>query len=133
MSQENVELVRRGHEEFVKTRALVADTAAPAFVWDMTHFHGWPEQEMYEGVQGAERFLHDWISAWDDWDIEIEALHDAGDRVVAVMHQRGRSKSTGVVVDMSFAQAWTFVDGKRTRMDMYSHVGEALKAVGLEE
>lgn len=133
MSRESLEVVRRGYEEFARSGAFVADLAAPEFAWDMTHFHGWPEQQVYEGVHGAERFLSDWLSAWDDWELRMEELHDAGERIVAVVHQRGRSKSSGIVIDMSFAQVWTVVGGKQTRMEMYSDVGEALKAVGLEE
>ena len=114
-------------------RSFFDEIATPDFIWDMSHFHGWPEQQVYEGVQGAERFLRDWLSAWDDWDLQAEELLDGGDKVVAVVHQRGRSKSSGIVADMSLAQVWTFVDGKQTRMEMYSDVGEALKAVGLVE
>jgi hypothetical protein len=33
---------------------------------------------------------------------------------------------------MSFAMVWTLRDGKRTRMEMYSDIPEALKAVGLQ-
>jgi ketosteroid isomerase-like protein len=107
--------------------------AAADFVWDMTHFQGWPEQQIYEGAEGADRFLRDWISAWEDWDLHVQELHDAGDRVVAVVHQRGRSRSTGIVADMWLAMVWTFVNGEQTQMEMYSDAGEALKAVGLEE
>jgi hypothetical protein len=34
---------------------------------------------------------------------------------------------------MSFAMLWTLRDGKQTRMEMHSDVGEAPKAVGLEK
>jgi ketosteroid isomerase-like protein len=62
------------------------------------------------------------------------ALHDAGgDKVVGVLRQRGRSKTTGVPVDMLYAQVFTIRDGKQTRMEMYSDPDEALKAVGLAE
>jgi ketosteroid isomerase-like protein len=86
----------------------------------------------YHGVDGAESFLREWLSAWDEWDLRTEELLDAGEKVLAVVHQYGRSKSTGLVVDMSFAQVWTVLDGKQTRMEMYSDVDEALKAGGLE-
>jgi hypothetical protein len=90
MSQENVEIVREGYERFVATGELVADLATDDFVWDMSHFHGWPEQQLYEGVDGAQAFLSAWMGAWEDWELELEALHDAGDNVLALMHQRGR-------------------------------------------
>jgi ketosteroid isomerase-like protein len=132
VSQQNVEIVRSGYEQFRMRKTFVSELAAPEFAWDMSHFHGWPEQQVYEGVQGAERFLEEWVSAWDDWDLQVEELHDAGDKVVAIHHQHGRSRSTGIRADMSFAMVWTLRGGKQTRMEMYSDVGEALEAVGLK-
>jgi ketosteroid isomerase-like protein len=132
MSQENVEIVRRSYEQFVATGRFVRELASPDFVWDMSNFHGWPEQQAYEGIAGAEAFLRDWAAAWDDWEVELAAVHDAGHRVVGLMRQRGRSKSAGMPVDMSFAQVWTVRDGKQTRMEMFSDRDEALKAVGLD-
>jgi ketosteroid isomerase-like protein len=63
----------------------------------------------------------------------VEALHDGGDRVVALMHQHGRSKTAGMPVEMSFAMVWTLRDGREARMDMYSDPDEALEANGLEK
>jgi ketosteroid isomerase-like protein len=133
MSQENVEIVRRGYEQFASTGRFVIEIAAPDFVWDMSHFHGWPEQKVYEGSEGAQAFLRGWTGAWDDWQLDVEALHDAGEKIVAVLHQRGRSKAAGLPVDMTFAQVWTLRAGKQTRMDMYSDPDEALNAFGLAE
>jgi ketosteroid isomerase-like protein len=131
MSQENVEMVRRGYERFAATGEFVEDIVSPEFVWDMSNFHGWPEQQTYEGVEGARSFLEEWVSAWDDWELEVDSLHDAGDKVVSFVRQRGRSKAAGMPVEMSFAQVWTLRDGKQTRMDMYSDREEALEAAGL--
>ena len=133
MSQENVEVVRSRHERFVATRQFDADGVGPDFVWDMSNFRGWPERQIYEGVEGAAAFLSEWIAVWDQWELEAEAIHDAGDKVVAIMRQRGRSKAAGTPVDMRFANVWTFDEGEPTRMEMFSDPDEALKAVGLEE
>ena len=131
MSQENVALVREGYRRFLATREFVGDLSTDDFVWDMSNFHGWPEQQTYEGVDGAREFMSTWLDAWDDWDLEIEALHDAGDKVVAIVRQSGRSKAAGMPVEMSFAQVFTIRDGKQSRMEMYSDRDEALAAVGL--
>ena len=80
-----------------------------------------------------EDFFAEWGSAWDGWEVEIEALHDLGDQVLAIVRQRGTSKLNGVLVEMPLAQLWSFRGGKESRMDMYSDPHEALKAVGLEE
>ena len=133
MSQENVEIVRGAYERFSTTGQFDAQIATSDFVWDMSNFDGWPEQQVYEGVAGAETFLSSWTSVWDEWELELEGLRDAGDKVVALLRQRGRSRAAGMLVDMSFAQVWTLRDGKEARMEMYSDPSEALKAVGLEE
>jgi ketosteroid isomerase-like protein len=133
MSQENVEIVRRRYEHLAATGDFLTETTALDFVWDMSKFRGWPEQQTYEGVEGARVFLRNWLEAWDDWELELEALHDAGDRVVAIVRQRGRSKTSGLPVDMAFGQVWTIRDGEFARMEMYADPVEALEAVGLSE
>ena len=97
----------------------------------MSKFGGWPEQQLYEGVEGAAEFLRVWLEAWDDWAVELVSLHDAGDEVVAVVRQHARSKTTGLAVEMNFAQVWTVRDGMQTRMVMYGDPAEALAAAGL--
>jgi len=133
MSQENVDIVRRGFEHFRVTGGPLPEILAPDFVWDMSTFRDWPEQRTYEGADGTRQFLEDWTSAFDDWRITVEALHDAGEQVVAVCRQSGRAKATGMPVNMRLAQVFTLRDGLQTRMEMYADVAEALKAVGLAE
>jgi ketosteroid isomerase-like protein len=131
MSQANVEVIRRGYEHFRACGEMDEEITAHDFVWDMSTFRGWPEQPTYEGVEGARAFLRDWTEAWDDWKLELVELHDAGERVVAVMRQQGRAKATGLNVDMTFAQVWTVRDGMQARMEMYADPVEAFEATGL--
>ncbi len=131
MTVRDVEVIRRGYEHFSATGTFPAHQMLPDFVWDMSKFRGWPEQQIYEGIDGAQTFLRDWLEAWDDWAVELDALHDAGDKVVAVVRQYGRSKATGLAVDMTFAQVWTVTDGMQARMEMYADPAEALAATGL--
>jgi ketosteroid isomerase-like protein len=131
MSQEKVEIVRRGYEYFREAGDFREEVPGRDFVWDMSTFRGWPEQQTYQGLEGARTFIRDWVDAWDDWELEVESLHDAGDKVAAIMHQRGRSKTTGLPVDMYFGQLWTIRDGKQIRMQMYASPEETLEAAGL--
>jgi ketosteroid isomerase-like protein len=128
----NVELVRDALEHFLATGEFAEQFAAEDFVWDMSTFRDWPEQQTYEGSDGARSFLRDWVDAWEDWELEVESLHDAGEKVVAVMRQRGRSKTSGMSVEMSFAHVFSLRDGLQTRMQMYSDPAEAFAAVGLQ-
>ncbi len=132
MSAENVEVVRRAYAAFVETGDVSEETIGPGFVWDMSTFGNWPERQTYEGIEGARQFLADWTGTWEDWRLELKELLDAGDnQVVAIVHQSGRSKATGLEVDMDFAQVWTVEDGKETYMRMYADPDEALRAFGL--
>ena len=133
MSEENLDIIRRGYEHFTATGELREEIVSADFVWDMSTFGDWPEQQAYEGIEGARQFLDDWVGAWEDWELEVEELHDAGDSVVAILRQRGRAKATGLPVDMHFAQLWRLRDGKQVRMEMYASPEEALRAAGLAE
>lgn len=133
MSQENVDLVRRGYEHFRATGAFLPGTFDPDFVWDMSHFRGWPERQTYPGIEGAMQFLAEWADSWEDWEVEmLDDPRDVGEKVVGIYRQRGRSKATGLPVEMDFAQVWTFGEGKVIRMEMYATAREALEAVGLD-
>ena len=129
MSQENVEAMRRGYERFAATGEI---RAQPDFVWDVSRL-GWPDKQIYFGAEGANQFNAEWADAWDGWELEVEEYIDAGESVVVIVNQRGRSKATGIPVDMRFAQVWSFRDGQAIRMQMYSSVAEALEAAGLVE
>ncbi len=129
MSEENVEVIRRGYGHYLATGEV---RAHPDLVWDVSRL-GWPDQQLYSGVEGAMQFNAEWADAWEDWELEVEDYLDAGERVVVIIKQRGRAKATGIPVDMRFAQVWTLRNGQAIRMQMYASVDEALEAVGLAE
>ena len=51
MSREDVELVRRAYAHTQATGQVYAERFAPGFVWDMSNYEGWPEQQRYEGAE----------------------------------------------------------------------------------
>jgi ketosteroid isomerase-like protein len=133
VSAENVELIRRGYKVFLETGAPSPEQVANDFVWDMSTFAGWPEKKTYEGIEGAMEFLQSWLEAWDDWNLEVEEYLDAGDEVVVICRQSGRSRSSGLPVEMHFSQVWTVRDGLQSRMRMYATPEEGKAAAGLGE
>jgi ketosteroid isomerase-like protein len=133
VAPDNVEIQRRGYEHFRATGEVLEEIVDPEFVWDMSTFGSWPERQTYEGIEGMREFLTTWGGAWEDWELIVEEFHPAGDKVVAVVRQRGRAKATGLPVDMHFGQVWTFRNGKQLRMEMYATPEEALRAAGLED
>jgi ketosteroid isomerase-like protein len=84
VSRENVEVVRRIYEYYGATRDFLEEDFQPEFVWDMSTFR-WPERQTYAGLDGAREFMTNWIETWEEWEFEVEELHDAGDSVVGVV------------------------------------------------
>jgi ketosteroid isomerase-like protein len=129
---QNAQLLRDLYARFLERGTPDPDWYTEDFVFDMSTFAGWPEKQEYPGYEGMQEFMSDWLEAWDDWQLELRDAVEAGDEVVAICHQHGRSKSTGAEVEMTFAQVWTVRDGKLARQRMYADVGEALASVGAE-
>jgi ketosteroid isomerase-like protein len=129
VSQGNVEIVKRGFEEFLATGEVP---------WDLfdenveIHDHDTPDQTDYRGYAGVARWLEEWGAAWADWSMEIEEYLDAGDSVVTffLMHTTGRG--SGIEVTREDALVYGLRDGKIVRGDYYNDRSEALRAVGLE-
>jgi ketosteroid isomerase-like protein len=130
MSQENVELVRRGFEHLLTTGEPLWASIAPDIV---VQDHHSPDQDVYEGHAGLGQWLGDWDAAWDEWSIELDRLVDAGDSVVAIYRMRVKGKGSGVELDVSEAQVWEIRGARAVRLHIYGTVAEALEAVGLSE
>jgi hypothetical protein len=71
-----------------------------------------------------------WLTAWDKVTIEYE-LHDAGDKVVAVIDQSNQGSE--IAIPLQTAQVWTFRHGEVIHWKLYMDHDAALKAAGLSE
>jgi ketosteroid isomerase-like protein len=134
MSQENVEVVREGWDAWIRGDLPgLFRQFDPNVVWDTSHFHDWPEST-YHGIEGVERFLSEWRDIWDGLEVDVEDVRAAPDgRVVSLILQRGRGRSSGLAMEMEMAQVATLRNGKVTRLDNYEDRAEALEAAGLRE
>ena len=130
MSQENVELVRRGIDSVDAFWAMLDEYV----VWDLRN---WPATPGIDSVmvgrdaviQASRRY---W-GAWDDYRMDIEEVLDAGQSVMVMLREQGRGKSSGVPVTQQHPQLWTFRDGLIIRWESFRTRGQALEAAGLGE
>jgi len=143
MSQENVELVKRLLQMFARREhEAVFAFYDPDIEWDATHFGedsptGVPDdlQGIYHGHEGVRTYWRRWLQAWADLDFEVDDVLDAGDDVVALIHnQRQWGRRSGIVTDMPpYGLVFTIRNGKVVRWRAFSDEHAALKAVGLSE
>lgn len=135
MCQENVAIVRSA---FAALASEGPDGAAdaywhPAINWRAVD--GAPDDvgEMH-GIEAARAYVRDWYDMFDDFTSEPEELIAVrDDQVIAVIHNKGRAKQSGVTTELRYACVYTIRDGRWARVREYATKAEALKAVGPEE
>lgn len=71
------------------------------------------------------------LNAFDDYSLEPEEFIDAGDKVLAPVHQTGRGKDSGIPVDVRYILVFTLRAGKGIRVDSYYDRRRALEAAGV--
>ena len=130
MSRENVERVRIGYEAFNRGDL---DAALEGFPPDV-EWRVWgelPEREVYRGPEGIKQFWQMWRESFEGFEIKVERILDADDRVVVLLAATGSVRGSGVELQTpTFAQLWTFEGDKVIRVKMLTEA-EALEAVGL--
>jgi len=93
--------------------------------------HDIPDAGDYHGHAGLSRWLEDWGSAWESWEIEDAELIDAGDFVVAVFTLIAHGKGSGAPTRRRNATVNTVKDGLISRIEYYATEEEARAAAGL--
>jgi ketosteroid isomerase-like protein len=129
MSQENLAIIKRGFEHFAATGDQLWENYSEDVV---VRDHESPDQAEYVGLDGIRRWLADWSSAWDVWEIEVEQMLDAGDAVLVLIHHSARGHASGMEMDSHDGMLFTMRDGKVVALDYYTGRERALAAAGLD-
>ena len=106
------------------------------FVQDViTTFTGFMEERVT--LRGADEFVEfraTWMEPYDDFLYEPKAILDAEEnRVVVILHQRGRPHGSDAWVEMDYGMVYTVEGGMIRRADFYASPEKALEAAGLRE
>ena len=129
MSQENVELVRRGIQRVEAFWALLDEYV----VWDLRDRPMLDLDSVYVGRDAVVEASRHYWGTWQDYRLEAEEFIDAGSSVVVAVRERGRGKGSGAPFDQRFAQVMTLSRGRIVRWEIFQDVARALDAVGLSE
>jgi ketosteroid isomerase-like protein len=134
MSQENVEIVRRAWEAWVrKDNETALAMYDPKVQIDLTAVPHIGQSGVYFGLEGVQEHLRDMLASFEVMNTEVEEWIDAGERVIAMIHTYRRGKRSGVPVDRREAHLWTVRDGLLLRLQIFATRAEALEAAGLRE
>jgi ketosteroid isomerase-like protein len=94
-----------------------------------------PDPGSWTGVVGLATAWRDFLSAWEDYRIEVEAYRELGrDRVLVLTKRSGRGKTSGLDIGREAARGatvWHLRDGKVTRQVTYWDRDHALADLGL--
>jgi ketosteroid isomerase-like protein len=129
MSEENVEIVRGAWAAFMRHD----NAAALGFYHPEVELHGHVDGGVYRGLEGVRDFFGEWLVAWEEFSTDVEEWVDAGDDVIAVVHDRARGRHSGAQVERRQWHVWTIRDGKLWRLRIFETKVEALEAVGLSQ
>jgi len=131
MSQENVELARKGYAAIARR-----DFDAVLELMDPNiESHNPPEVPEAGVHRGHDAVRRDWeqtFELFEDFSIDVEQYFDAGDELVVFLLYRGRARGSSADIEAKMAHVWTIRDGKATRLRQYLDRGEALEAAGLK-
>jgi ketosteroid isomerase-like protein len=138
MSRENVEIVRRAFDVFVSAgydTARVEDPFElfdPGAAFDVSRTT--PEGRVYHGQDGFLELMEQWLGTWDDYEVRAVEFIDAGpDRVVVVMHERGKLKGSDAWVEHTRGVVFTVHNQRIVRYEEHQDREQALEAAGLRE
>jgi ketosteroid isomerase-like protein len=136
MSQENVEVVRGIYDALDRRDAVAPfEVYADDIVWDFSQSRiaFLFTQPIYRGHEGVRQNWRERLSAFSEFDAEVEELMDAGDQVLAVVREREVGRASGVPVEATHLAVWTLAHGRIVRLQVFDDREQALEAVGLRE
>ena len=131
MSEQNVEIVRRGYEYYNRTGEPNYSLLDPEVVYDVSRRTFDPG--VYHGHEGVREFTSLIRKQWATMRLEPQEFFDAGDDVVVSIRLVGVGEESGVETTAHAAHLWTFRNGKVVRQTTFQTTREALEAAGLSE
>jgi ketosteroid isomerase-like protein len=133
MSEENVGLVRRYSELFIRQDfEQMLDYMDPEFELHSAIVGG-AEGNVYRGHEGFRRWRAEFFESFEEFTGEVNEVRDLGDRVLTFGRIRARGRESGVELDSPIGWVFTVRDGKLVRAEGFLSRDEALEAAGVRE
>jgi len=132
MSQENVELYRRGIDAFNRRDLKAFLALADPDVVGVSRVLA-IEGGTYHGHDGARDWWNNLLEVFPDFTIEVVSVRDAGQLTLSELRNRVHGEGSAAPLEESVWQVSEWRDGQVLRWQMYASEHDALEAAGLEE
>jgi ketosteroid isomerase-like protein len=126
MSRENVEIIRHGFEEFVRTGDFDPEDFDPEFEFDNTN--AMLEAATYRGTEGLREFLSQLRDMWKQLRFEPQEYIPVGENHVVVPVRLIAIGRDGVETVAARATVFTLREQRITRAKLFQSKAEALTA-----
>jgi hypothetical protein len=132
MSQENVELYRRGIEAFNRRDLATFLALADPDVVGISRVLA-IEGSVYRGHDGTREWWNDLLGVFPGFTIEIVWVRDAGHLTVSELRNSADREGSAVPLEDRVWQVSEWRDGLVVRWEMFERERDALEAAGLSE
>jgi ketosteroid isomerase-like protein len=129
MSEENVERLQAIYAEWAKGNL----SAGEELYAENTSFIPMAEGREELDREGFRRFMHSFLTEWDDFTSEAVEMVDHGDQVLVTERQHATGRGSRIEIDQLFYVVWTFRDGRAVKVRWDSDLAEAREAAGLSD
>jgi ketosteroid isomerase-like protein len=134
MSEENVEIVKRGHDAFNRHDVEAAlEVAHPDLEWHPAFGEALLGASVYRGKDGFRRYYEQVNEVLEDFKVEPISFATFQDFVVLQSRISGRGRSSGMEIDTEMTIVWRFKDGQGIWGATYFDRAEALRKIGVRE
>jgi ketosteroid isomerase-like protein len=133
MSQENLDLVRRGFDAYQRRDVQAMCDVAHARCELFTFTVGVVEGQPFRGHAGIADWMAHELEPWDEWRVDVMEVRPVGERVLARATVTGRGQGSSAELTADSGLLFEFQDDRIMRLWSYLNWRDALEAVGLSE
>jgi uncharacterized protein len=133
MSQEDVNLTRRGYEALARgDMESMLELVDPDIVVEIhTGRPDLPETDTLHGHAGFMENLRLLDEVFEDVEVTPEEFIEVGEELVVPVYTSGRGRGSGIRVENRVTHIWTIHSGKAIRFRVFPTTEHALEALGM--
>lgn len=106
MPDADVDALKRGYAALNRgDLSVVLELLHPEIEWHEPANS--PEAGTHHGRDSFERYFLGWLESFEDFRVEPEQVVEREGRLIAVVRQTGKGRSSGLAVDARLAHVWT--------------------------